>query len=762
MKPTLAIYGIKDRNTFDYPAYVHDHSICLMQDGEILQYLPLERYTKRKYDNRLDLFVEQIIDDKIIDLPEDFDLVCVNDFVGNSFVSKNGRLRFEADYQKELSFSLLPAHGYFQYDGWSGREVEAFLCQHEVAHICSTLPFYGDFQDNSLLFSLDGGSSLGNYSAFLFRNGKFQLIANGWDELGYVSKFFNDNSLTFKMLGAHLGEHCSVPGKLMGFASWGHYDEKIARWLVKNQYFKEFWNHEDEILKSIKENFGVDSVFDTHHKFMQDIAATFQRIFEDAVLQKLENLQHKFHCDNLYYGGGCALNIVTNTKIVESGMFRKVYIAPCCNDSGLSIGAAAFLERQKGNTIKIHSPYLVDNGQLTVGNAVDNVEIERVAEMLLQGKIIGICNGKGEAGPRALGNRSLIALANSRPLAQKLSTEVKKREWYRPVAPIMLKENAEKVTAQQINHLANFMLMDFVIKSEYRDVLQGVVHANNTARIQVLESENENPFMYRLLKYLSDNHGVMALINTSFNAQGEPIVHTTNDAIRSARKMQLDALVVNCRLSTANCQFKNKLKYHAPGIAPVEDDSGWYHVDTQDNPIYSQRYRRTFGYYDGLAAVTDFGGNCYHIDTQGKRIYAENYAFCGNYQEQKCVVRDFNGDYFHIDINGKRLYPDNYRYVGDYKDGFACVKCADGLFRHIDAAGNLINGKGFNDLGVFHKGFATAKDDKGWFHIDVNGNALYTERYAIVEPFYNGFALVTDFAGIKLIINEKGKIIRYI
>ena len=86
--------------------------------------------------------------------------------------------------------------------------------------------------------------------------------------------------------------------------------------------------------------------------------------------------------------------------------------------------------------------------------------------------------------------------------------------------------------------------------------------------------------------------------------------------------------------------FKNKLKFHSPGLAPVEDETGWYHIDTKENPIYSQHYSRAFGYYDGLAAVTDFDGNCYHIDTQVKRVYLENYAFCGNYQEKKCVVRD--------------------------------------------------------------------------------------------------------------------------
>ena len=551
-KPTLSLYTIRDRNAFAYPAYVHDHNLCIMQDGKILQYLQLERFSRRKYDNRLDEYIEQLIDDHIIELPDDFDLVCVNDFVGNAFVSKNGRLRFEADYQKHLKFNAIPAHGYWQYSGWEGKPINSFLVQHEIAHICSTLPFYGDFQDNSLLVSLDGGSSLGNYSAFVYRDGKFTLIENNWTDLGFASKFFNDNSFTFKMLGAKPGEHCSVPGKLMGFASWGNYDSEIEIWLKENQFFKDYWHKENAILESAKQRFGIVAEFDTHDFFLQNCAATFQRIFENAVLQKLENLQYKYHCENLYYGGGCAFNIVTNTKIVESGMFRNVYIAPCCNDSGLSIGAAALLERQKGNKVKIHSPYLnnvgiaIDNGQLTI----DNETIKKTADIILNGGIIGICNGNGEAGPRALGNRSLIALPNNKQISQKLSMTVKKREWYRPVAPIMLKNIAEKVTVQNVNPLAKFMLSDFEIKHEFDKDLCGVIHANQTARIQTLESENDNPFMFALLTYLYENHGIMALINTSFNAQGEPIVHTKNDALQSAKRMNLDALVFNNQLIT--------------------------------------------------------------------------------------------------------------------------------------------------------------------------------------------------------------------
>ncbi len=201
------------------------------------------------------------------------------------------------------------------------------------------------------------------------------------------------------------------------------------------------------------------------------------------------------------------------------------------------------------------------------------------------------------------------------------------------------------------------------------------------------------------------------------------------------------------------------LKFHAPGLAPVQDDSGWYHIDDNGSPIYKQRYKRTFGYYCNRAAVIDKNNNWYHIDIHGNRIYKEKYVWCGNYQEDLCAVRDFQNNYFHIDLNGKRIYNENYRYVGDFKDGYAAVRLINGLYKHIDKEGEDLNGRLFKDLGVFHKSFATAKDDRGWFHIDKLGNNLYPERYAMTEPFYNGFALVETFEGKKIIIDEKGKFI---
>lgn len=547
-KPTLAIYGIKDRNTTQYPTYVHDHNLCLMQDGKILQYLQLERYSRRKYDNRLDVFIEELIENKLLDLPREFDLVSVNSFVGNAFISQSGKIRFEADKALKLSESLEPARAYYQYNTWQGNELTAYNCSQELAHITSCMPFFGDLKNNSLLIHFDGGASLSNFSVFLYKEEKIQLIEYHWN-LKHLANLFNDNALSFKIIGANIGEHTSVPGKLMGYACLGKYNPDIEKWLQKHHFFKEYWHKDEEIIESIYLYFGKRIThFDTKEPFLQDIAATFQHIFEREVISKIKQLQQQTKTKYLYYSGGCALNIITNTKILKERIFEEIYIPPCCNDSGLSIGAASLLERIKGNTIALHLPFLNNVGVKTSDDPIHNDLIKEVAEILLKKGVIGICNGYGEIGPRALGNRSLIALANDKELAQKISQEVKKREWYRPIAPIMLQSVAEEVTDDMQHSLNQFMLLDCYINSPYKKDLEGVIHTNGTARIQTLKSKYENPFMFELLTYLKENYQIKALINTSFNRQGEPIVHTAESAMKSAKEMGLNGVVINHKL----------------------------------------------------------------------------------------------------------------------------------------------------------------------------------------------------------------------
>lgn len=202
-------------------------------------------------------------------------------------------------------------------------------------------------------------------------------------------------------------------------------------------------------------------------------------------------------------------------------------------------------------------------------------------------------------------------------------------------------------------------------------------------------------------------------------------------------------------------RFREVLKFHAPGLAPALADDGAMHIDMRGMPAYSYRFLRTFGFYEGRAAVHASDG-WFHILPDGNQVYPERYGWCGNYQGDRCAVRAADGGYLHLGLNGEPAYAHRWRYAGDFRDGLAVVQRADGLHTHIDGDGDLAHGRWLVDLDVFHKGFARARDEAGWMHVDERGHAIYDRRFANVEPFYNGQARVERFDGALEVIDEVG------
>lgn len=539
-KPTLAVYGIQDRENFDHPFYVHDHNMAIMKDGKVLHFLQQERISGKKRDNTLFIHLKDILKAKKL-LSTSFDLVFVDNVVGRTFLTSTGDCRFEAPLNHQLSTE--PELGKCW---WFGKENKAFAVNHELAHIFSCLPFFGNFQENSLLVHFDGGASLSNFSAATYKNGTINWLEYHWN-LKPFSSIYNANSLVFSIIGEKLAGQNAVPGKFMGFAGLGKYDSEIETWLWKNEFFQNIWGKTAQFFERAKIDFGEElKSFDQNNPFIQNVAASLQHIFIQQIVLKLEKLQKQTLTDNLYYTGGSALNIVANTQIIKSGIFKNVFIPPPTEDSGLALGAAAFVEWKKYGEVHSQSPYLnnwnIENYQVKYSEKT----IATLAEFLFQNKIVGVCNGFGEAGPRALGNRSILAVANSKQLAKQLSMEKKGREWYRPLAPIALEKNTCYFTGEkEIHHLSKYMLLDFKVLETKQKELAGAVHFDGTARFQTIFNRNENPFIFDLLTHLDQHYQVKALINTSFNSRGEPIVHTQQDAENAAIKMKLDGVIIN-------------------------------------------------------------------------------------------------------------------------------------------------------------------------------------------------------------------------
>jgi carbamoyltransferase len=541
-RATLGIYGIQDRLDSEYPQYVHDHNIVLFQNGKIEKFLQLERLTRIKRDNKLYTHLPQIIKEaKLVNEP--IDTVFTDNVVGRAFISTNGQIRFEAPLNPRLTKEAEKGKLW-----WFDHEADGYVLNHELAHIFSCLPFYGDFEENSLLVHFDGGASLSGFSAWIYRMGKIIPVEHHWEMKTFTS-LFNANALTFGIIGATIEDQNSVPGKLMGYAALGNYSEEIDFWLRGNNWFENIWGNRAIFFEKAKSDFGIDlKSFDQRNTFLQDVAATIQELFMRETLLKLDDLNTLSGCKNLYYTGGCALNIHTNAAIIESRIFEKVFIPPCTDDSGLAIGAAAFLEWKKGHAIRKHLPYLNNWGIEDYKVEYTPEDLSGVAELLTQGKVLAVCNGFGEAGPRSLGNRSILALT-TKALAHKVSVDHKQREWYRPVAPVMLEKNGCYFTDQKKMHpLTKYMLLENKIADDKQAEIPGVIHANGTARIQTLFEKNDNPFLFDLLTLLDEHYNIKALINTSFNSKGKPMVHTKADALSCAAEMNIEYLVFNGKI----------------------------------------------------------------------------------------------------------------------------------------------------------------------------------------------------------------------
>ena len=197
-----------------------------------------------------------------------------------------------------------------------------------------------------------------------------------------------------------------------------------------------------------------------------------------------------------------------------------------------------------------------------------------------------------------------------------------------------------------------------------------------------------------------------------------------------------------------NKDFTRVMKFHEPGIAPVYENNAWYYIKIDGKRLNNETYNSAYGFYEGRASVR-IKDEAFHIDIEGNRVYSESFQWTGNFQDGFCSVRDKHGNYFHINKEGKKLYEAIYKYVGDFREGIACVMLKNNLFTHINKDGSNLHNYFFKDIGVFHKGIATAKDDKGWFHINLKGESLYSERYSMIEPFYNDVAFVEMLNGSK-------------
>lgn len=543
---TIGLYGIRDTTHGAQPSHVHDHSLAVMREGRVQTVIPLERWTGRKHDNRMGDLLPALLDDlSLVDEPVRF--VSVNSFVGDSFQTSDGNLRIEPEGPVRIEPQLRPSRIRWYPDGLRPRAATAEMICHEFAHVASLLPFVGRFQENSLLVHIDGGASDSASSFWHWDGTSARLLDSSWEQLKTPVNNFNASPLVRAILGFRSEDHLSIPGKLMGYAGHGKPDSKLLAFLEEHRFFLDGPEDPVALVRLVNRRFGTRwESFDPAAQLCQDLAATLQTHFEDSICAAIVGWQQRTGAQHLYYAGGAALNIPTNARLEASGAFRSVHVPPCTNDTGLALGAAAWREFQDRGELPIHGPFLCNRDAST--GEIPLRDLDDIANRLAAGEVLGVCNGAGEVGPRALGHRSILARPDRVELRRRVSELIKRREWYRPVAPVLTAEVAAQAFGPHMlsSKLAPYMLGAYELRPEWRERFKGVIHADGSLRPQVVTADDaDHRFLHALLTRLWHRYGLAGLINTSFNGPGEPIVQRPDEALACGRRLGLDGVVVH-------------------------------------------------------------------------------------------------------------------------------------------------------------------------------------------------------------------------
>lgn len=571
--------------TLGINAAYHDSAACLVRDGEVVAAAEEERFNRIKHGKRPLPFTAWELPYGAIDycLGEAGIQLADVDHVAYSY---NPALLPGAQAGEQLSLPLEPSaqapgrdwasvweplfYAYVvnaprQLAGGAPHHLQArfaeagdrfrwHFVEHHLAHEASAFlaaPF-----DSMAIMTLDGRGERATTTLGIWRDGRLQRLR----QINYPHSL----GLLYEDVTRHLGFlHSSDEYKVMALASYGK-----PRYL---DFFRELlpWDGDGGFARtplSLESRFGPPRrrgapIEQVHY----DIAASLQGVLEETVMHLAAWLRQASGETRLGLAGGVALNCVMNARLRDSGLYEEVWVQPAAGDAGTALGAALWIDRLERDAA---SGWVMEHAYL--GPAFSDEEIEaalhwaklpfrrmfdvpgQTARMLAAGRIIGWFQDRMEFGPRALGARSILASPIDSQMQARLN-ELKDREDFRPVAPVVLEEALGEwfVNGHANGGKSPFMLFVYDVAPERAARIPAAVHVDGTARVQTV-SPDRNPRYYQLLQAFQRLTGVPVLINTSFNVRGEPIVCTPRDAIAAFYSTPLDALVIGSFLVEKN------------------------------------------------------------------------------------------------------------------------------------------------------------------------------------------------------------------
>lgn len=466
---------------------------------------------------------------------------------------------------------------------------KVFFSEHHLSHAASS--FYCSPFDEAAILTVDG---VGEWTTAALGIGKGTEI-----KLIKEIRFPHSLGLLYSAFTAFLGfEVNEGEYKVMGMAPFGrpNYVDKVYELVhvdddggfeLDMDYFSFHYSTEKTFNKKFEQLFGTPrdqkahfftpstgypsyfgekpSDFDElgkRNQFYADIAASIQVVTEQIMLKMANYAYRETGLSKLCMAGGVALNSVANGKILADTPFDEIYIQPAAGDGGGAVGAALYgYHALLGQPRKFvmehaywgeeHSPsdaeeFLRENNIPYERIEDDEKLIARVVDGLTKGKVIGWHQGRFEWGPRALGNRSILADPRRADMKDIVNVKIKFREPFRPFAPSVLVEKAGDYFAldhPEKHYPARFMLYVTDVHEDKRDVLPAITHVDGTGRLQTVRKEL-NPKYYSLIETFGEATGVPVVLNTSFNLKGEPIVNTPGEAFNSFSKSGMDMLVL--------------------------------------------------------------------------------------------------------------------------------------------------------------------------------------------------------------------------
>lgn len=359
--------------------------------------------------------------------------------------------------------------------------------------------------------------------------------------------------LLYEKVTSHLGFlHSSDEYKVMALASYGKpVFTNAFRSMINMRNNGIYTINDDEMVELLGPARKKGDPFTDHHF---NIAHSLQLVLQESVLELASWLKNETGADNLCFAGGVALNCVLNAKLRDAGLFKNIWVQPAAGDAGTALGAAMWVDATERRSTR--KDFKMDHAYWGPEYGDDEIEsflkwtktpyrkmtniAEETAELLIADKIIGWFQGRMEFGPRALGSRSILASPLHAEMQARLN-EVKDREDFRPVAPVVMEDKAGEWFEGA--SYSPFMLFVYDVKEEKRGMIPAVTHVDGTARIQTVNRQQHEQY-YNLLEAFYNKTGVPVLINTSFNTLGKPIVCTPRDAIECFWSSPFDALVI--------------------------------------------------------------------------------------------------------------------------------------------------------------------------------------------------------------------------